>query len=89
MPNLYRVQDHKRDLLGLFYNLSHNAMVGEYVLSSAHNSSLAPKFATFFCPFYFVTQEASVAPRVLTTRQVIQTDGLASGSSPITKAKGA
>jgi hypothetical protein len=64
-------------------------MVGEYVLSSAHNSSLAPKFATFFCPFYFVTQEASVAPRVSTTRQVIQTDGLASGSSPITKAKGA
>ncbi len=36
-----------------------------------------------------MTQEASVAPRVSTTRQVIQTDGLASGSSPITKARGA
>jgi hypothetical protein len=30
-----------------------------------------------------------VAPRVFATRQVIQTDGLASGSSPITKARGA
>jgi hypothetical protein len=30
-----------------------------------------------------------VAPRVSVTRQVIQTDGLASGSSPITRAKGA
>ncbi len=30
-----------------------------------------------------------MAPRVSTTRQVIQTDGFASGSSPITKAKGA
>jgi len=40
-------------------------------------------------PFYFVAQEANVAPRVSTIRQVIQTDGLAFGSSPITKAKGA
>jgi hypothetical protein len=30
-----------------------------------------------------------VAPRVSTTMQVIQTDGLASGSNPITKVKGA
>jgi hypothetical protein len=71
-----------------FYGLSQDAMVGEYVLSSAHNSSLAPKFATFFCPSYFTTQEASVAPRVFATRQIIQTDGLASSSSLITKAKG-
>jgi hypothetical protein len=27
---------------------SHDAMVREYVLSSAHNSSLTPEFATFF-----------------------------------------
>jgi hypothetical protein len=54
-----------------FYGLSHNAMVGEYVLSSAHNFSLIPEFATFFCPSYFVAQEASVAPRVSTTRQII------------------
>jgi hypothetical protein len=64
-------------------------MVKEFVLFSAHNSSLTPKFATSFCPFYFVAQEANVAPRVFTTRQVIQTDGLAFGSSPITKARGA
>jgi hypothetical protein len=32
----------------LFYGLSHDAMVGEYVLSNAHNSSLTPEFATFF-----------------------------------------
>ncbi len=55
-----------------FYGLSHDAMVGEYVLSSAHNSSFTPKFATFFCPSYFAAQEASVAPKVSTTRQVIQ-----------------
>jgi hypothetical protein len=59
-------------------------MVGEYVLSSAHNSGLTPKFAASFCPSYFIAQEASVAPRVFATRQVIQIDGLASGSSPIT-----
>jgi hypothetical protein len=73
----------------LFYGLSHNAMVREYVLSSAHNSSLTPKFATFFCPSYFVTQEANVAPRLSATKQVIQTNELASSSSPITKVRGA
>jgi hypothetical protein len=36
-----------------FYGLPHDAMVGEYVFSSAHNYGLSPKFATFFCPFYF------------------------------------
>jgi hypothetical protein len=63
-------------------------MVGEYVFCSAHNFSLTPKFAIFF-PSYFATQEASVAPRVSTTRQAIQTDGFAFGSSPITRARGA
>ncbi len=82
MPNLYKVQDHGRDL-------SHDAMVGEYVLSIAHNSSLTPEFATSFCPFYVVAQEASVAPKVFAIRQVIQTNGLASSSSPITKVRGA
>ncbi len=72
-----------------FDGLSHDAMVGEYVLSNAHNSSFTPEFATSFCPSYFVTQEASVALRVSATRQVIQTDGFASGSSPITRARGA
>jgi len=62
-------------------------MVGEYVLSTPHNSSLTPEFATSFCPSYVTTQEVSVAPRVSATRQVIQTDGLASGSSPITRAR--
>ncbi len=70
-----------------FYGLPHDAMVGEYVLSTPHNFSLTPEFATFFCPSYVAAQEASLAPRVSATRQVIQTDGLASGSSPITRAK--
>jgi hypothetical protein len=48
-----------------FYGLSHDAMVGDYVFLNAHNSSLTAKFATFFCPSYFVAQEVSVAPRVL------------------------
>jgi hypothetical protein len=73
----------------LFYGLSHDAMVGEYVLSNTHNFGLTPEFATSFCPSYFAAQEASVAPKVSVARQVIQTDGLASGSSPITKVRGA
>jgi hypothetical protein len=51
-----------------FYGLSHNAMVGEYVLSSAHNFSFTLEFATSFCPSYFIAQEANVAPKVSTTR---------------------
>jgi hypothetical protein len=72
-----------------FYGLPHDAMVREYVLSTPHNSSLTPKFATSFCLSYVMIQEVSVAPKVSTTRQVIKTDGLACGSSPIIKAKGA
>jgi hypothetical protein len=64
-------------------------MVGEYVLSTPHNSSLTPEFATSLCPSYVAAHEASVAPKVSALRQVNQTDGLASGSSPITKARGA
>jgi hypothetical protein len=63
-------------------------MVGEYVLCTPHNSSLTPEFATSFCPSYVAAQEASVAPMVSATKQVIQTDGLASASSPITRARG-
>jgi hypothetical protein len=73
----------------LFYGLSQDAMVGEYVLSNAHNSSLTPKFAISFYPSYFATQETNVAPRVYATSQVIQTDGLTFGSSLITGARGA
>jgi hypothetical protein len=73
----------------LFYGFPHDAMVGEYVLSTPHNSRLTPELATSFCPSYVAAQEASVAPRISATRQVIQTDGLASGSSPITRARGA
>jgi hypothetical protein len=72
-----------------FYGLSHDVMVGEYVLLSARNSNFTPKFATSFCPSYVVTQVASVAPKVFIIRQVIQTDGLTSSSSPITRARGA
>jgi hypothetical protein len=62
-------------------------MVGEYVLFSAHNPNFTPEFATYFCLSYFVTQKVSVASRVFATKQVIQTDGLAYGSSIITRAK--
>jgi hypothetical protein len=51
-----------------FYGLSPDAMVGEYVLSNAHNFSLTPKFGTSFCTFHFAAQEASVAARVSSTR---------------------
>jgi hypothetical protein len=63
-------------------------MVGEYVLSNAHNSNFTPKFAISFCPSYFGAQEANVAPKIFATRQVIQTNGLPFGSSPITRARG-
>jgi hypothetical protein len=64
-------------------------VVREYVLSCAHNFSLTTEFATSFCPSYFTAREASVAPIVFATRQVIQIDGLVFGSSPITMARGA
>ncbi len=52
----------------LFYGFPHDAMVREYVISSAHNFSFTPKFATCFSPPYFMTQKANVAPRVSGTR---------------------
>jgi hypothetical protein len=89
MPNLYMVQDHRTDVLGRSMAFHTMPWFGEYVFSNAHNSNLTPKFATFFCPSYFMTQEASVAPRVSATRHVIQINGLTSGSSPNTRARGA
>jgi len=70
-----------------FYGLSHDAMVWEYVLSNAHNSSLTLEFATSFCPSYFMAKEVIVTPRVYAIRQVIQTDGLTFGSNPITRVR--
>jgi hypothetical protein len=87
MPNLYKVQDQDTDLLIVLWPFT-NAMVGEYVLFNAHNSSLTSEFATSFFPSYFVAQKASVAPKVPATRHVIQIDGFAFGSSPIMRAKG-
>ncbi len=52
----------------LFYGLSHDAMVGEYVFSNAHNYGLTPEFATSFFPSYFAAQQASVASRVSATK---------------------
>jgi hypothetical protein len=63
-------------------------MVGEYVLSNAHNSSLTLEFATFLFFSYVVTQKDSVAPIVFATRQVIQTNGLAFNPNPFTRVKG-
>jgi hypothetical protein len=62
-------------------------MVIKYVLSGAHNFSLTLEFATPFCLSYFAAQKASVAHKVSATRQIIHTDGLAFGSSLITRAR--
>jgi hypothetical protein len=35
-----------------FYGLPHDAMLGEYVLSSAHNYNFTLEFAISFCPSY-------------------------------------
>ncbi len=51
-----------------FYSLPHDAMVGEYVLSTPRNSSLTLELVTSFCPSYVAAQKASVAPRVSATR---------------------
>ncbi len=72
----------------VLWPLTH-AMVGEYVLSNAHNCNLTLEFTIYFYHFYFTSQEASVAPRVFATRQVIQIDGLTSSFSPNNMAKGA
>jgi hypothetical protein len=85
MPNLYKVQDHERNLLGRFM-ASHTM---PWLGSMFFQLHTILDFATSFCPSYVAAQEASVAPRVFATRQVIQTDGLTSSSSPITRARGA
>ncbi len=88
MPNLYKVQDRGRDLLGCFMASHMMPWLGNMLFSSAHNSNLTLEFAIFFCLSYFAALEASVALKVSTTRHVIQIDGLAFGSSPITRARG-
>jgi hypothetical protein len=87
MPNLYRVQDHGRDLLGCSMASHKMPWLGSMFFSNAHYSSLTSEFVTSFCPSYFTTPEANVAPKVSTTRRVIQNDGLASSSCPITRAR--
>ncbi len=62
-------------------------MVRECVIFSAHNYGFTLKFAIFFCLSYVTAQEASVAPKVSATRQVIQIDEFAYGLSLITKAR--
>jgi hypothetical protein len=52
----------------LFYGLSQDAMVGEYVFSSVHNFSFTPKLVTSFCPSYFMAQEASATPKFFAIR---------------------
>ncbi len=83
MPNMYKVQDHGKDLLGRSLASHTMSWLGS-MLFLVHTILVA----TSFYPSYFVTQEAIMAPKVSATRQVIQTNGLASGSSPITKARG-
>jgi hypothetical protein len=85
MPNLYRVHDHGRDLLGLSMASHMMPWLGS-MLFPMHTILVSHQN---FCPSYFAAQEASVAPRVSATRQVIQIDGLVFGSSPITRARGA
>jgi hypothetical protein len=62
-------------------------MVGEYVLSNAHNYNLTPKFAIFSFSSYFMAQEGSVPPKVSTTTKVILTYGFVFGSSLITRVR--
>jgi hypothetical protein len=68
MPNLYKIQDHGKDLLGHSMAFRTMPWLGSMFFSNAHNSSFTPEIATSFYPSYFVKQEASVAPKVSATR---------------------
>jgi hypothetical protein len=72
-----------------FYGLPRDAMVGECLKVAVTQPGLAAEFSSSFCPSYFAFQQASVAPRVATTRRVVQTDGLASGTGHVTRSRGA
>jgi hypothetical protein len=52
-----------------------------------HTILITLEFVISFCPSYITAQEASVAPKVSATKQVIQINGLTFGSSPITRAR--
>jgi hypothetical protein len=41
--------------------------LGSMFFSNAHNFSFTLEFVASFCPSYFATQEASVAPRIFAT----------------------
>jgi len=87
MPNLYKVQDHRRDLLGRSMASHTMPWLGSMFFPMHTILVLHQNLLLFFCPSYVAAQKASVAPRVSATRQVIQTDGLTSSSSLITKAR--
>ena len=70
-----------------FYGLPLDSMVGECVRAEVQPAGLTAEFSTSFCPSYFAAQQASAAPRVSSTRKVVQTDGLASHSGPMTRAR--
>jgi len=71
MLNLYMVQDHERDLLG--HSMASHTMPWLGSLFFLVHTILVShqNIATFFYPSYFAAQEASVAPKVSTIRQVI------------------
>jgi hypothetical protein len=87
MANLYMVQDHRSKLLSHFMAFHTMPWLGSMVFLV--HTILVSHLATFFYPSYLATQEANVALEVSPTRQVIQTNGLTFGSSPITKVRGA
>jgi hypothetical protein len=86
MPNLYRVQDHGRDLLGRSM-ASHTTPWLRSMCFQVHTILVLHQNLLLLNPSNFITQKTSVAPKVFATRQVIQTDGFTFGSSRITKAR--
>jgi hypothetical protein len=90
MPNLYKVQDHERDLLRCSMAFHMMPWLGS-TFFLVHTTLISHQNLLFLFTFPISQHKrlVHVAPKVFATRQVIQTDGLTSSSNPITKARGA
>jgi hypothetical protein len=79
MPSLYRVLDHRGDLLDHFMASHTMPWLGSMFFPMHTILVLNHNLLLFFALLVYAAQEANVAPRVFATRQVIHIDGLAYG----------
>ncbi len=87
MPYLYKVQDHERDLLGCSMAFHMMPWLGS-MFFPLHTILVSHQNLLLLFAFLMSWHKKLMWHPVSATRQVIQTDGLASGSSSITRARG-